>query len=254
MEKQIKVFITTSVLLCVMFVSLPATGSAQKLVAVWTYYDFPPFLIGERQGLVHDFIGLMNHHAQGRYRFELGVYPRKRLDMKLESGEQGVVLFVHWSYMGDGERTKYFWGPVIMPDRNEIVSRADRKVVFDGTAASLKGLRFGGVLGRRYPLLKDAMERGEIYRENSHGEEQNIRKLLAGRIDATTIPKPVLHHFVKTMGLEGRLYVSPTPITVYTRHLLVTKGLRAEHEFLSRFVRDISDNAEWRRIMKKYGY
>lgn len=245
------VILWSVVVMCLFF---PVSGSAQKVIPVWTYYDFAPFIIEEGKGLAYDFVEMLNTYAKGSYRFELTVYPRKRIDAKLASEEQGIVLFVHWSYMGDKEKTKYLWGPILMHDQNEIVSRADRKIDFDGTAESLKGLTFGGVLGRRYPEFEEAMKRGDIKRDDAHGEEQSLRKLLAGRIDVTTIPKPVLHYFIQSMKLEGKLYVSPTPRSTYTRHLLITKGLQAEHEFLTRFVQESSDTAKWQEMMAKYGY
>ena len=126
-----------------------AVGADEKLIEAWTYYDVPPFVTGKGQGLVYDFVELLNLEAKGSYKFKVTVYPRKRLDAQLEAGKQGVVLFVNWEWMGDDARNKYLWGPAIITDRNEVVSRANKRIEFDGTAESLKGLVFGGLLGRR---------------------------------------------------------------------------------------------------------
>lgn len=69
--------------------------------------------------------------------------------------------------MGDDARNKYLWGPAIITDRNEIISRVNQKIEFVGTAESLKGLVFGGLLGRQYSGLMKTMERNDIIRVNS---------------------------------------------------------------------------------------
>ncbi len=156
--------------------------------------------------------------------------------------------------MQDKKQDKYLWGPAILEDRNEIVSRADQKIEYDGTAASLEGLSFGGIVGRRYLGLMEAMERKEIIREDSWGEVQNIKKLLKKRIEVTTMPKSMLDYFMKNMQLQTKLYISTTPISSYTRHLLVTKQLQVEHGFLSKFVESLSNNSEWQDILRKYKF
>lgn len=56
----------------------------------------------------------MNKQAQGRYRFQVVVYHRKRLDAQLDAGKQGIVLFVNWLWMDDKAQRKYLWGPTIL--------------------------------------------------------------------------------------------------------------------------------------------
>lgn len=241
--------------LLMMLLLFSGNSLAKKSVTAWTYYNFPPYITGNGKGLAHEFIRILNDYAQDEYIFQLKVYPRKRLDAVLNRGKQGIVLFVHWSFMSDMEQSKYLWGPILMNDQNEIVSQFNRKINYDGTAGSLKGLRFGGVLGRKYDVfLEEAMEKGEINRMDTNGEKQNIQKLLLGRIDVTTIPQVVLKYFVKNMEIERKLYVSPQPRNIFTRHILVTKELEAEHKFLAKFVQGLSKNIEWQKVLNQYGF
>ncbi len=231
------------------------TCEAGKIVRVWTYYDFPPFVVAKNQGLVYDFFELLSQRAEGTFSFDISVLPRKRIDRLLSNGEQGIVPFVHWSYMLDASKTRYFWSPILMADQNELISLLTRKVNFDGTAASLKGLRFGGVLGRQYPQLKDAMQRGDIFRvDTAGGEFSSIKMLLRGRVDVTTVPKSTLKYYSNRMLLERFIYVSPIPRSRYTRHLLMTKGLKDTHLILSQLVSKVIVTDEWKGLLKRYGY
>jgi len=246
-------WITCNLLLMLLLFS--ANTLANKPVTAWIYYNFPPYVTGDAKGLAHEFIKLLNGHAQGKYKFQLKVYPRKRLNSLLSLGKQGIVLFVHWSFMQDVDQSKYLWGPILMHDRNEIISLSNRKINYDGTAQSLTGLKFGGVLGRSYDVfLEKAMAQGEIRRTDTNTEKQNIQKLLRERIDVTTMPQVVLQHLIKNMNIAGKLYVSPQPRNVFTRHILATKQLKQEHEFLVKFVQDLSSNAQWQKILNQYGF
>jgi len=246
-------WITGNLLLMLLLFS--ANTFANKPVTAWTYYNFPPYITGDGKGLAHEFIKLLNDHAQGKYIFQLKVYPRKRLNSLLSFGKQGLVLFVHWSFMQEKDQSKYLWGPILMHDRNEIVSLSSRRISYDGTAQSLSGLRFGGVLGRNYDaFLEKAMAQGEIHRSDTNTEKQNIQKLLRERIDVTTMPQVVLQHLIKNMNIAGKLYVSPQPRNIFTRHILATKQLKQEHEFLSKFVQGLSSNAQWQEFLNQYGF
>lgn len=221
---------------------------------VWSYYDFPPFVTGPGQGLLYELVERLNNYARGGDHFVLKLYPRKRLDSLLAEKKQGIVLFVHWSYMGDADKRKYLWGPALVNDSNMIVSRINQKVYFDGSAASLRGLRFGAVLGHRYPRLQQAIELGEIIRQNTSGEAEALRMLLAGRVDVISAPKPVLYHLNKTMQLEGQLFISPIPRLSYSRHIMVTDGLAPTHELLTQFVQQLAADRSWQATLASYGY
>lgn len=251
MWNVIKLFINKCLIL--LFVFPVSSHAAERIINAWTYYDMPPFVTGEGQGLVYDFVELLNGHVEGDYQFQVMIYPRKRLDSQLEEGEQGIVLFVNWAWMGENAKTKYLWGPVILTDRNEIISGTDRRVEFDGSAGSLKGLLFGGLLGRRYPGLMVAMERKEIIRVNARTEVQNLKKILHQRIDVTTMPQSQLGYHIKNMQLDGQLHLSETPLFSYSRHLLVTKKLQSEYAFITAFTKGLSGNNAWRIILQKYG-
>mgnify|MGYP000119309389 CR=1 FL=1 len=118
-------FLNKCLIMLLVFPSV--TGATENVIRAWTYYNVPPFVTGKGQGLVYDFVELLNLHAEKNYQFQVIVYPRKRLDAYLDAGEQGIVLFVNWEWMGENAQTKYLWGPAILTDQNEIISRVDRK-------------------------------------------------------------------------------------------------------------------------------
>jgi polar amino acid transport system substrate-binding protein len=229
---------------------LPSRAEEQ-FVSVWSYYGFPPFITSKNQGLSHDLVELLNERGQGRFRFELRLLPRKRIDLLLSDSVTGIVLFVNPSWMGLRNLQKYEWTPSLFSDRNVIVSNVARKVDFTGPE-SLAGLTLGGILGRKYEALDELVDAGLIKREDATSEQSNLLKLCEKRIDFTTGPETMLRPLVESLCIEKHIYFSPTPLFQYTRHILISDASPALSEFIVQFVRGLPTNPKWIAIKDKY--
>lgn len=246
-------FRCAALLLLMTLFFFPITCLAEKIIPVWSYHQSPPFVTGEGQGLTYDFVDLLNRQLSGKYRLELTLMPRNRLEMYLASKKQGAVLFVNAMWMDDRAQTKYFWGPKIMADSNVVISRLDRRVVYDGTAKSLSGLVFGAVRGHYYVGLEEAMRQNLIQRIDTKTELVSIKRMLAGRVDVTSVPASTLKYFMKSLSIADQIYTSPTPLVSYSRHIMLTKSLLAEHKQLQKQVLALDTNPDWQAILIKYG-
>lgn len=229
---------------------LPSRAEEQ-FVSVWSYYCFPPFVTSKNQGLSHELIELLNARGQGRFRFELRLLPRKRIDLLLSDGITGLVLFVNPSWMGLRNLQKYEWTPSLFSDRNVIVSNVSRKVDFTGPE-SLVGLTLGGIIGRKYEALDELVDAGLIKRDDTTSEKSNLLKLCEKRIDFTTGPETMLRPLVASLCIDGQIYFSPTPLFQYTRHILISDASPALSEFIVQFVRELPANPKWIAIKDKY--
>lgn len=243
-------------------VLLALSGQVQaKDVNLWSYYKFGPFVTeyqgaNIKQGLVLDLARLLDKRSYGLYTFIPKVIPRKRLDRYIVDGTPAVVVFVNPSWMQDNVKTKYYWTAAILRDKNEIVSRMfgqDPKRIRFNDVNSFKGMTFGSVFGRRIRGVDELVKRGEIKRIDVAGEDQNLKKLLAGRIDLMTAPNSMLRFLIKNMSLEGQIYFSPKPLFSYTRHFMVTKNMRDVYQFMDQFTKYADTDKEWLEIRKKYG-
>jgi len=238
--------------------------AAEKQHTALTYYNFAPFIIGDKEGMAFDFIELLNKEAKGNYQFHLKYLPRKRINQHLAKGDDAIVILVNPAWFKDSPKTKYLWSPTILSERIEVISRIGNppdkpkmknlpvKINYTGVE-SLAGLRFGGLSGRVYKGLTDAFQRGIIPREDVDDIESNLFKLLKGRIDFGITGGSFLGYLVKKHRLENQFYLSPQPFGEFTRHFLLTKSLTEEHAFLTQLVLGLPNNLEWQKIKGKYG-
>ena len=93
--------------------------------------------------------------------------------------------------------------------------------VFDwGTYDDLKPFRFGVVSGYiNEEKFDDMVLRNELIVDGAMSDEQNIRKLLAGRVDAIVIDKNVLQHILSSMNYRS----DETPIAFHAKLLAEQK-------------------------------
>jgi polar amino acid transport system substrate-binding protein len=118
------------------------------------------------------------------------VVTRAQLDKLLATPDfSGVVAWVSPEWVKDKDKTTYLWTAGVMDDANVILSSAKAKVDYKDPA-SLKGKQFGGIAGHKYAGIDDLVAAGAVKREDAEKERNNLRKLEAGRIDATCCPVP----------------------------------------------------------------
>ena len=233
---------------------LPA--AAQRPVTVWTYHVTPPFIVDRdsNAGLSSDLVALLNRHADnaGRFQFTLSVLPRRRLDLELQQGAAGMVLWVVPAFFDRADVTRVSWTRPLLQDQQDFVSRSARPFEYQGLE-SLRGRLLGTVLGHRYGPIQAEMEQGTVLREDVPSDEQNLRKLLAGRVDQILIARSTTLYFVRQMKLEGRLHVSSVPLQRYARQVLLSSSLDpAAAAFVERVVAGLDRDPEWRRLLAKY--
>lgn len=110
-------------------------------------------------------------------------YPSRRALMMVERGAADMSL--GWRKTPEREQTVIFSDKPLIDSSILLFYRKDSPFDWD-TIGDLHGLRFGYLIGRQSlpQEFLDAENAGELTVERVGVEEQNIRKLLAGRIDA----------------------------------------------------------------------
>ena len=233
---------------------LPALCVAQQRVEVWSYHLSPPFTLEDRQGLSAAFVELLNEEPANdrRFHFELIELPRKRLDMRLADNRPGVLLWVAPRFLSHAQTARGRWSRPLLDDQQVVISRSRQPIDYEGPQ-SLHGLAFGGLLGHLYAGLDADVASGRIRREDVASDLQNIEKVGSGRVDAALVPRSTLLYYRKAKRFDG-LYVAPTPLYSFHRHLLMTSSLGGPAtEYVLRVVETLPHNPRWLALLERYG-
>ncbi len=235
--------------------SLSLPLHATERVEIWSYNLSPPFHLSDGQGLSSALVDLLNQHAanDGHLDFFLHELPRKRLDLNLQRGRPGIVLWATPRFFEPASVEGMRWSAPLLLDRQDVISRRDAPVEYDGPQ-SLLGLRLGGVLGHRYPELDEQIAAGRIHREDVQSDLQNLEKLLAGRLDVVLMPRSAWLYYSQNGVDAEQLYLSSRPLYPIERRLLCTSALPAATcDALQQQVGELPQYREWQALIGRYG-
>ena len=231
----------------------PGGLAAAEKVMVLTYHTHPPFIVGARQGLTHDLAAYLNEHSGGRYEFEVRSMSRPALNKSIEMPLVCIVPWVNPVWFKDQAETKYLWSTqVLMRDGNAVVSRSDRRVVYEGPA-SLAGMTLGGLRGHLYEGI-DAYIRDKksLRRVDADRHLDNFQKLLKGRIDVTLTPESAALYLIKREGPGAKLFISPNPHSRYERRFFVTDQREDIRKYINEALSGAAAQEEWSAILERY--
>jgi len=232
---------------------LASPAFAAEAVTVYTYHNHPPFVLEAGKGLSYDLADYLTRKSKGASTFKIEVVSRAQLDQLLATPDfKGVVAWVAPEWFKDKDRTTYLWSTGVMDDANVILSSAKSRIEYKDPA-SLKGKQFGGIVGHKYSGIDDLVAAGAVKREDAEKERNNLRKLDAGRIDATLLPRSTANYLLTEMELATKLYVAPTVQSSYTRHILVPKKAPDLQRLLNEAVADMPRDGGWQSTLAKYG-
>ena len=222
-------------------------------VVAYAYHLKPPFItdVQKSQGLYFAFADYVNRKL-GRVVMRTEYMPRKRLDQVLNSADfRGVVLGVNPVWFHDTEEKNYLWTSTLMKDRDELVSSALRPIQYNGPD-SLQGKMIGGVQGHYYYGIDEAVKAGQLRREDTDSELQNLTKLRVQRIDATIISRSTYSYLMRHYGGSEYYFLSDRPHDVFARRVLVPHARRDVYEWLEPVMKKMQADPEWQAIVKAY--
>ena len=230
--------------------SIEIWSNERQDVEVLSYYEVPPFKVGEAEGLSFELVAMLNAAAPKGIIFKLKHRPRNRINQALKFQEPVIVLLVNPAWFGDKTQTRYYWSDSLFEDGNDVVSLISSPIDYTGIE-SLKGKRMGALLGRKYGIVDKAVEVGEIIREDVSDLGMNLRKLNAGYIDFTILSRTWSGYLISSQFLHGKFKRSP--FKNFSRHLLISHSLKPHLEFLTSWVKSLNHNEKWQATLHKYG-
>lgn len=233
--------------------SSPAVSTEPATVTAYVYHLKPPFItdVQKEQGLYFAFADYVNRKL-GRKALKTEYVPRKRLEQLVHGSDfDGIVLGVNPVWFRDIEEKQYLWTSVLMNDRDELVSPASRPVQYHGPE-SLFGKAVGGVHGHYYYGIDEAVKLGQLRREDTDSEMQNLTKLRVNRIDVTIISRSTFDYLTSHYGGREHYMLSDRPHDVFARRILIPHRRRDVYTWLEPLMKDLPDDPAWQAIVKSY--
>lgn len=185
------------VLLLFILVSLP-TFAQEKTVRV-AAGEWPPFISQDLpdKGFVAKIVETA--FARAGYKVEWGFFPWKRsYDLAVDGVWDATVPWI-----GSAERAQYFLASSPLFTSTEALLFAKTGLIQWRDLSELKGLRIGAALGYFYGEDFEKAEKSDWFRVERTDDETNLKKLIAGRLDAVAINPVVAWDLLRRIGVRN---------------------------------------------------
>ncbi|MYM23092.1 transporter substrate-binding domain-containing protein [Duganella sp. FT135W] len=236
-------------LLAILCTALCGAVRAQ-VIPVYTSAQVAPLVLPDGGGIYPDMVAYLNRQQLG-LTFKLVYLPRKRLQLKVESGQlDGIVIGMMPHWFDDVAQKKYFWTAPFAVDRYMVVLPAGSSYT-PGATGMLTGRTLGMVLGYSYPDLEEWMHQQGVLRTDALSDEHNLEKLRLGRLDSVAIAESVLRYYRRKHPADHFL-IYPLPSRQTERRFLVPHKLGTVYDKIAPVLRKAKDDPEWQRAMLHY--
>jgi len=184
-----------------------------------------PWVLGEEGGLATG--GTAVRLAEEVFRqlkvpVEIKIYPYERCMRQMQSGERDVLLMAKKTK----EREKFMlFSDVAASDPQQLYFAVDRLAGFQwNNWEDLKKYTIGGVSAFNYGGLEDAVKKHNLKVIRVENDFQNLRKLVAGRIDLIILNKSTAKFFEKKYPkFRGKFIAAKKPIANADFHFALSK-------------------------------
>ncbi len=237
-----------------------AGADEAEVFFLYAYHNKPPYyaeFATERNAgkpwLYEDLADYLNER-QSAFRVRIKYLPRVRLEKELERGTlKGGIVGVNPLWFRDLERTRFWWTPPFMQDRDVVVVQQGKAFPYEhprdliGKQLTLpRGLYWWGVT--------ELILAGKIRAEETDHDVQNLHKVALGRADATITSYLSFQRMMKDHFPQGGLECLPVPHDQYERRILVPLRYEAQYQALAAALDGAQDDPAWRRRLDAYGY
>ena len=213
---------------------------------------WPPFLdpVNPRLGLTVE-LARAAYATQG-YSLEVAVVPWARAERGVQEGRYDLLLNV---WMTEPRKDHLTFTQPFATNEIKFIKRKGDPFEFDGLE-SLRGKRVGVIRGYGYD---EAFLHSRLFEREEVSElMENVRKLLAGRIDLTLEDVLVAQSVISGTepALLGKLQFVEKGLSVNPLHLASGRANPRAQEFVEAFNRGlalIKADGTYQRVLKRYG-
>ncbi len=169
------------------------------------------------------------------YQVDYTYMPWKRGFEEAKDGKyDGSII---WSKNAEREADFLFSDPIIRLSTS-LFQQTGKDMPISGMA-DLAGKRVGGMIGYTYGT-EEMEESGQLKIERVSDAENNMKKLLAGRLDFVLEDTDVGKELILNMGIQDKVKPNPTTINQRDYYLIISKKSPRAQELIDAFNRGMA--------------
>lgn len=186
------------------------------------------------------------------YQVQIQFVPWPRALARIQAGDADAILDISKGESNEREDSLLFPSEPLSVSSNSLFYRKSEPFVYDGLA-SLRGKRVAVVRGYNYSA--NFMSATFFSRDPGGSHEQNMKKLVRGRVDLALMDTAVGIHLMRTLHVEDQVAKDPT--LFMSGKLYLAFASRPEFaNLVSGFERELiafKRTADYEKLLLRYG-
>lgn len=186
------------------------------------------------------------------YEVQIQFVPWPRALARIQAGEADAILDISKGESNEREHYLLFPGEPLSISSNSLFYRKSEPFVYEGLT-SLRGKRVAVVRGYNYS--SNFMSATFFSRDPGVSHEQNMKKLVRGRVDLALMDTAVGIHLIRTLHVEDQIAQDPT--LFISGKLYLAFASRPEYaNLVSGFERELiafKQTADYEKLLQRYG-
>jgi polar amino acid transport system substrate-binding protein len=186
------------------------------------------------------------------YQIQIQFVPWPRALARIQAGEADAILDISKGESNEREHSLLFPSEPLSISSHSLFYRKSEPFVYEGLT-SLRGKRVAVVRGYNYSA--NFMSAAFFSRDPGVGHEQNMKKLVRGRVDLALMDTAVGIHLIRTLDVEDQIAKDPT--LFISGKLYLAFASRPEYaNLVSGFERELiafKRTVDYEKLLLRYG-
>ncbi len=218
--------------------------------------DYPPFYYRDETGAFRGAsYEIVVHLAQGLgFEVTSTQVPSMRVMLaELNAGRQHIS--VNLTATDARRKVALFTTTPHIFETQNLITRADTELEYEGDLEQLKGYRYGPIFGWTYgPAFDSAQYLDKVYVNDSADQ---LRWLLSGQFDVAVNNRQFFQHMAQEMGVSRAFRILDPPVHVLPVTIAISHqypGAEALRDELDKAVVSFIQTDEYMNILLRYGF
>ena len=197
---------------------------AEQQEIVIATLEYPPFIYSENNQVKGPLVDkVRNVFGKLEVKVTIRIYPIPRGLLMVKNGE--VDAYFSLKKTPEREEELLFTNEPLIQQPFVFFTRNESKIIWDGNLDDIKNYRIGVVSKTSYGTVFDEyLKKGFIQNiDEAQTFEQNIKKLIAGRVDLIINSYDVGQDIIKKINDSNRIIALLPPVEVVNSYLAFTK-------------------------------
>jgi ABC-type amino acid transport substrate-binding protein len=245
-------FVSRSIVAAGLLITVPGAALGNDIVLGYgSHYD-EPYVVMEDGALVDGWVHMTARALSKTLQVPVSTIaiPRKRSSDMINGGDVDLYCFSDPERVDDMQSA--VWSEKLFDVSNLVIAK-NRVAKAIRSPYDLRGFFIGTITGDNHQPLTPFFERGQIQRVDTKSDEQNLKMLKNGRVEAVIISDAMSGKLLSRLGMADDYAAAPYVLSKRNLHCALGRSDRTKQDQLMEAIQDLKRSGvfDWPELAER---